>query len=514
MIGVAHYGGDEVKEQRNFGGLSAAVKGNNVKVNQSGVESGLKVVLKAMRMDYCGNLRKWYGAGYHTAIHQQSNILPLHFLSNFPIKFHAGYFYHIGFRVTNMIRHTEHLHRCTSKSLMLGSHSSEISFDRPICLVTCLFKLVYQKCHCFTRVFESLEALITSQNMNLAKINMSTPLCRSTHQMDFCDLTQIMQWRQDEFQLNNCTNCLPHCAESQYATTITETKINNWFISTNRALRNATVDDLIVANFYLESMSVKYIYEDQAFTLEGLAETTSTKMAGNKAACAKTMALNWRHQNIRKGFSTSHFYASHFGTDRLFASRCRKRNNSTCELMLKHAQKGHTSKQLQNYSTVKYGLCSHQTLGVGIAEATVLQQQQNKSFFDLIKIVETINPRGVWHYKDIEQYDAVVLLPHWGHKGLAPQRKDYYEIVNEYIPSIDEQFAYCEMNRKNLGCGDIFGGHLTDIGLCMTFNMIHSEAINTQVDSIECHKILDEIKVCGYFEKVQNNETLKKEQAD
>uniref|UniRef100_A0A915J4F7 Uncharacterized protein n=1 Tax=Romanomermis culicivorax TaxID=13658 RepID=A0A915J4F7_ROMCU len=85
---------------------------------------------------------------------------------------------------------------------------------------------------------------------------MSSPLCRSTHQMNNCDLTQIIQWRLDEFQLNNCTNCLPHCVESQYATTITETKINNVFISTNGALRNATIDDLIVANFYSESIAV------------------------------------------------------------------------------------------------------------------------------------------------------------------------------------------------------------------------------------------------------------------
>uniref|UniRef100_A0A915I4Y8 Uncharacterized protein n=1 Tax=Romanomermis culicivorax TaxID=13658 RepID=A0A915I4Y8_ROMCU len=39
------------------------------------------------------------------------------------------------------------------------------------------------------------------------------------------------------------------------------------------------------------------------------------------------------------------------------------------------------------------------------------------------------------------------------------QKRDYYESANEYVPSIDDQFAYCEMNGMNLNCGDIFGIH-------------------------------------------------------
>uniref|UniRef100_A0A915KSW1 Uncharacterized protein n=1 Tax=Romanomermis culicivorax TaxID=13658 RepID=A0A915KSW1_ROMCU len=51
-------------------------------------------------------------------------------------------------------------------------------------------------------------------------------------------------------------------------------------------------------------------------------------------------------------------------------------------------------------------------------------------------------------------------------------------------PSIDDQFVHCQMHGKSLKCGDIFGGHLTDIGLCATFNMIHSEAIRMQANSL------------------------------
>uniref|UniRef100_A0A915HNE6 Uncharacterized protein n=1 Tax=Romanomermis culicivorax TaxID=13658 RepID=A0A915HNE6_ROMCU len=56
------------------------------------------------------------------------------------------------------------------------------------------------------------------------------------------------------------------------------------------------------------------------------------------------------------------------------------------------------------------------------------------------------------------------------------QQKNYYESLSEYSPSIDDQFVHCQMHGKSLKCGDIFGGHLTDIGLCATFKMIHSEA--------------------------------------
>uniref|UniRef100_A0A915I4Q4 Uncharacterized protein n=1 Tax=Romanomermis culicivorax TaxID=13658 RepID=A0A915I4Q4_ROMCU len=76
--------------------------------------------------------------------------------------------------------------------------------------------------------------------------------------MDFCELMQIVKWRKDDFQRDNCNSCPPPCIESQYGTTITETKINNWFNSTNEAISNGTIDDLVVANFYLESMSFRF----------------------------------------------------------------------------------------------------------------------------------------------------------------------------------------------------------------------------------------------------------------
>uniref|UniRef100_A0A915L215 Uncharacterized protein n=1 Tax=Romanomermis culicivorax TaxID=13658 RepID=A0A915L215_ROMCU len=81
-----------------FGSVFAASKIYGVLLNQSNIRSVLTITLKVNRKQYCGNLRKWTGMGFHYAIHQPNKPMPLFVLSHFELKLHGGYMFEIGIK--------------------------------------------------------------------------------------------------------------------------------------------------------------------------------------------------------------------------------------------------------------------------------------------------------------------------------------------------------------------------------------------------------------------------------
>uniref|UniRef100_A0A915KU74 Uncharacterized protein n=1 Tax=Romanomermis culicivorax TaxID=13658 RepID=A0A915KU74_ROMCU len=194
--------------------LNRASKNQNYSVRKPGLSSGLQVVLKAGRSDYCGNLRKWYGEGFYYAIHRPTNIIPLHFLNDFRLRFDSGYIFNIALKVTNIIRHTEHMGRCTRKRWEItGMADTPFPYDKAVCLINCLFRLTYTKCGCISLLYENMINLINEQNTGIKDVNTSMPLCWEKSETKLCEYKQIATWRTDEFIINNCTNCPPTCIE-------------------------------------------------------------------------------------------------------------------------------------------------------------------------------------------------------------------------------------------------------------------------------------------------------------
>uniref|UniRef100_A0A915HR12 Uncharacterized protein n=1 Tax=Romanomermis culicivorax TaxID=13658 RepID=A0A915HR12_ROMCU len=244
----------------------SAPKIGGIQVSQSNIRSVLSITLKVNKKEYCHNLRKWTGDGFHYSIHQPTKPIPLYVFSHFQLKLHAGYMFNVAIKITNIIRHTAHFGRCVNRYIMLPEiGSSGIPFDKSVCLVSCLAKLIYLECRCFTRAIHSLDTLFSIENVDLDYINMSTPWCRTSSELNDCDSKHIMLMNTDEFMPTNCPRCLPICVESEYTATITSKKLRS--IPENVKI-DSSVNDLIVANFFTDSSLVTTIYENPAFTTE------------------------------------------------------------------------------------------------------------------------------------------------------------------------------------------------------------------------------------------------------
>uniref|UniRef100_A0A915ITC2 Uncharacterized protein n=1 Tax=Romanomermis culicivorax TaxID=13658 RepID=A0A915ITC2_ROMCU len=225
-----------------------------------GPSSGLKLVLKASRSEYCGVNRPYDGMGFFVSIHGQSDTLPLYVLSNFGKRLTPGFASNIALKATTFIRSTAHLNRCTERMIM--AKGERIRLNKSICFAFCLVQTIWDTCNCMGHVVDNLEDIFSIEN-GFSHINHSKP-CSNSREVA-CEMCVIRRFKQDDVWVKQCPPCLPSCQETVYEAMMTAEKLNTVPSAGLRGL--AEKSDMIVSSFYLQSSQVTRIHEDQAFTL-------------------------------------------------------------------------------------------------------------------------------------------------------------------------------------------------------------------------------------------------------
>lgn len=252
-------------------------------LQSTGPNNGFKMLLNVRQEDYC--VTRTDAAGFKVLIHDPS-LQPMFFLER-PLSMAPGFETNVAIRYTRHVKRTDDLGYCVKFRALDLFPKAEVYF-KEACYMECYANYIYNNCSCMP--------LYGPPRSNYIKMKLTgkpyVPVCWAGEEV------RCMKKRERDFLDRGlkelCDDCVEPCEYTQYDIQVSTSyfpadnfhylydEVLNATIGHNKeraangfANKNYEHDtyirrNLVLANFYVESMQISMIEETHAFTADQL----------------------------------------------------------------------------------------------------------------------------------------------------------------------------------------------------------------------------------------------------